>query len=58
MASESDYGSQYRQFPPISSNLKVTAGVNKPARTKPKSEVTRRAGLDTIKRNPQKPGNK
>ena len=32
---ESDYGSsQYRQFPTISSRLKVDAGTNKPARVR------------------------
>lgn len=56
---ESDYGSsQYRQFPTFSTNLKVSAGTNKPSKVKQKPQITKPVGLGPINRNPQKPGNK
>ena len=48
---DSDYGSsQYRQFPTISSRLKVDAGTNKPARVKQKDTTFNPQGPGVIKR--------
>ena len=48
---DSEYGSsQYRQFPPISSKLKVASGSNKPARVRQQRTNFKPEGLGPIQR--------